>query len=79
MHVALVRRPWQGGMHGHCHGGGGCYHGNRPSSGALLRRQGGAAIAIAWPFSPVWLRPSAVLQPGAALTSPPREVSSVAV
>lgn len=75
MHVALVGRPREGGMHGHRHGGRGRDHRDRTPRGALLRGQGGAAVAL--PFSPVGLRPSAVLQPGAALQSSPGEGCAV--
>lgn len=76
MHVAMVCCSWQSWMHRHSHGGCGCNHSNRPPSGALLCWQGRAAMA--WPFSPVWLRPSAALQPGAALKSSPCKVGSFA-
>lgn len=62
-------------MDRHCHGGRGCHHGNWSPVQAVLHQQGRAAVAL--PFSPLWLRPSAVLQMRGTLRGPSRDMSSV--
>lgn len=75
LHVALVCGSRQGGMDRHRHGGRGCHHGNWPPIQAVLHQHGRAAVAL--PFSPLWLRPSAVLQMVRTLRGPSRDMSSV--
>lgn len=62
-------------MDSHRHRGRGCHRGNRSPVKAVLHKQSRAAKALLG--SPLWLRPSAVLQMGGALRGPSRDVSSV--
>lgn len=75
LRVALVGRSRQAGMDSHRHRGRGCHRGNRSPVKAVLHKQSRAAVALLG--SPLWLRPSAVLQMGGALRGPSRDVSSV--